>query len=46
MAYHAALRVLPEGGSVTVTNGELAIARADAVTVLLAAATDYAPIRK
>ena len=26
MAYHAALRVLPEGGSVTVTNGELAVA--------------------
>lgn len=42
MAYHAALRVLPEGGSVTVTNGEIAIARADAVTVLLCAATDYA----
>ncbi len=43
LAYHAALQVLPEGGSVTVTHGELAIAQADAVTVLLAAATDYAP---
>jgi alpha-L-fucosidase 2 len=42
LAYHAALRVLPEGGTVTVTNGEFAITGADAVTVLLAAATDYA----
>jgi alpha-L-fucosidase 2 len=41
LAYHAALRVLPEGGSVTATNGELAVVRADAVTLLLAAATDY-----
>jgi alpha-L-fucosidase 2 len=41
LAYHAALRVLPEGGQVTVTNGELAVTGADAVTLLLAAATDY-----
>lgn len=41
LAYHAALRVLPEGGSVTTTNGELVVCRADAVTLLLAAATDY-----
>jgi len=41
LAYHAALRVLPEGGRVTVTNAELVITQADAVTVLLAASTDY-----
>lgn len=41
LAYHAALRVIPEGGLVTATNGELAVAGADAVTLLLAAATDY-----
>ncbi len=43
MAYQAALRVLAEGGKVTAGNGELVVANADAVTVLLAAATDYAP---
>jgi alpha-L-fucosidase 2 len=41
MAYHAALRMIPEGGQVTVTNGELAVTGADSVTLLLAAATDY-----
>jgi alpha-L-fucosidase 2 len=33
--------VIPEGGSVTVTNDELAVIGADTVTLLLAAATDY-----
>lgn len=42
MAYQAALRVLSEGGSVTVTNREFAVVAADAVTLLLAAETDYA----
>lgn len=41
MAYHAALRVIAEGGEVTATDGEISVVRADAVTVLLAAATDY-----
>lgn len=41
LAYHAALRVLPERGQLTVTNGEIAVAGADAVTLLLMAATDY-----
>jgi len=43
MAYHAALRVIPEGGSVTLAKGELSVTGADAVTLLLSAATDYAP---
>lgn len=41
LAYHAALRVLPAGGQVTATNGELTVAGADAVTLLLSAVTDY-----
>jgi alpha-L-fucosidase 2 len=46
LAYHATLRVVPEGGHLTVTNGELTVAQADAVTVLLAAATDYTADRR
>jgi alpha-L-fucosidase 2 len=41
MAYDAALRVIPEGGSVTARDGGLSVTGADAVTILLAAATDY-----
>ena len=41
MAYHAALRVLPEGGAVTAAKGGLSISKANSVTLLLAAATDY-----
>ncbi len=41
MAYHAALRAIPQGGHLTATNDELAVVKADAVTLLLAAATDY-----
>jgi alpha-L-fucosidase 2 len=41
MRYHAALRLLPEGGKLETTDGQLAVVGADAVTLLLAAATDY-----
>jgi alpha-L-fucosidase 2 len=41
MAYQASLRVIADGGEVTGANGELAVTNADAVTILLAAATDY-----
>jgi len=41
MAYQAALRVIPEGGQVSAANGGLDITGASAVTILLAAATDY-----
>ncbi len=41
MAYHAALRVLAEGGKVEMVNGQISVTGADAVTLLLAAATDY-----
>ncbi len=43
MAYHAVLHVIPMGGKVTAANGELRVTGADAVTILLAAATDYDP---
>jgi alpha-L-fucosidase 2 len=41
MAYHATLRVLPEGGTVKTTKDGLSISQANSVTLLLAAATDY-----
>lgn len=43
MGYHAALRVIPEGGSLTVDDGGISVTGADAATVLLAAGTDYSP---
>ena len=42
MAYQATLKVLNEGGKVEARDGELEVTGADAVTLLLAAATDYA----
>ncbi len=44
LAYAAALRVVAEKGSVTRTGDGLAIQGADAATLYLAAATDFAPI--
>ncbi len=41
MRYHAALRVLAEGGKIESADGQLSVTGADAVTLLLAAATDY-----
>jgi alpha-L-fucosidase 2 len=41
MAFEARLLALPEGGSVQAEAGTLKIRKADAVTLLLAAATDY-----
>ena len=43
MAYHASLRVLPEGGKISsaASGDSLSVTGADAVTLLLAAATDY-----
>jgi alpha-L-fucosidase 2 len=43
MAYHASLRLLPEGGlvSASASGDALSVVGADAVTLLLAAATDY-----
>ena len=43
MAFHAVVRVLAEGGTVTTSEKGLSVAKADAVTLLLAAATDYHP---
>jgi alpha-L-fucosidase 2 len=41
MKYAALLKALPEGGRVDATSGELSIRGADAVTLLLTAATDF-----
>lgn len=43
MAYHASLRLLPEGGKVSASasGDSLSVIGADSVTLLLAAATDY-----
>jgi alpha-L-fucosidase 2 len=41
LRYQARLRALPEGGSMTVTDDELIVSNADAVTVLIAAATNF-----
>ncbi|HOH50386.1 MAG TPA: glycoside hydrolase N-terminal domain-containing protein [Candidatus Hydrogenedentes bacterium] len=41
MAYAARLLVLPEGGTVKAEGARLMVRKADAVTLLLAAATDY-----
>lgn len=43
MAYHATLRVMPEGGQVvaSTSGAALSVVGANAVTLLLAAATDY-----
>lgn len=43
MPYHAAVRAIPEGGKLTVGPATLSVVGADAVTLLLAAATDYVP---
>jgi alpha-L-fucosidase 2 len=37
----ARLRVLPEGGSISISGDSIRIAKADAVTILLTAVTDY-----
>lgn len=39
--YHTRLRAIPKGGQVAVEGNSLSIRKADAVTLLLAAATDY-----
>ena len=39
--FHAVLQALPEGGTVTAANGELRVVGATAVTLLLAANTDF-----
>ena len=41
MKFEAALRARPEGGTVSIEDGRLAIKAADAVTVLMCAATNY-----
>ncbi len=41
MRFAAALRIIPEGGTVTVGDSMLYVEDADAVTLLLSAATDY-----
>jgi alpha-L-fucosidase 2 len=41
LRYQARLRALPEGGSLTVNDDELIVSNADAVTVLIAAATNF-----
>lgn len=41
MAYQATLRVIPEGGKITASGDSLSVTGADAVTLLLSAATDY-----
>ena len=41
VAFQALIRVLPEGGAVTVGEGSLSVAGADAVTVLIAMNTDF-----
>jgi alpha-L-fucosidase 2 len=41
MAYHAALRIVAEGGKTEIVDGQISVTGADAVTLLLAAATDY-----
>ncbi|WP_314590352.1 glycosyl hydrolase family 95 catalytic domain-containing protein [Paenibacillus terrigena] len=42
MAYEAQLKVLNEGGSVAANSGKVTISNANAVTILLSAATNYA----
>lgn len=42
LSYAAAARVVSEGGRITTTGGRVAVADADTVTILLAAATDFA----
>jgi len=39
--YHTRLQAKPQGGLVEIKDGEISIAKADAVTLLLVAATDY-----
>ena len=43
MAYGAELRVISDGGATAAVDGGLNVTRADVVTILLAAATDYIP---
>jgi len=44
MTYLATLRVIPDGGTVQESNGELEVTGANSATILLAAATDYIPV--
>lgn len=41
LAYRAAARILPEGGTLTATDSEVAVSDANAITILLTGATNY-----
>lgn len=46
MNYEVAVKVMPENGTVVLTDSTITVSAADAVTILLSAATDYAGFDK